>query len=66
MNKNNRRNLFILSFTLLVVMLGYGMVMQDESSNIPYLDVSSFSNRLLFGGKQGKDLLRLHHPAIGF
>ncbi len=27
MNKNNRRNLFILSFTLLVVMLGYGMVM---------------------------------------
>ncbi len=27
MNKNNRRNLFILSFTLLVVMLGYGMAM---------------------------------------
>jgi MFS transporter, DHA1 family, multidrug resistance protein len=27
MNKNNRRNLFILSFTLLVVMLGYSMAM---------------------------------------
>jgi DHA1 family multidrug resistance protein-like MFS transporter len=27
MNATNRRNLFILSFTLLVVMLGYGMVM---------------------------------------
>jgi MFS transporter, DHA1 family, multidrug resistance protein len=27
MNKDNRRNLFILSFTLLVVMLGYGMAM---------------------------------------
>jgi DHA1 family multidrug resistance protein-like MFS transporter len=27
MNTGNRKNLFILSFTLLVVMLGYGMVM---------------------------------------
>ena len=27
MNKSSRKNLFILSFTLLVVMLGYGMVM---------------------------------------